>query len=828
MPKHAALPHTDISPAEICRKLNVHSDKGLSRKEALHRLVEHGPNSLEMRSVSPWRIFFRQFKNAFVYLLIVSSLLALALGEVIDASIIFGFVIVNGLLGFFQEYRSERSVQLLRTFVVPTARVVRGGAEIEVPSSELVVGDIVLVRIGDLIPADVRFIAVDNLTIDESILTGESVAVAKTADALGVPAREAYQAHNLGFAQTVVVTGTGRAVVVATGARTQMGSLAKLTTETVRVSGFEKGLRTFSGFTLRMVLGAIVLMFAANIVLDGDKSSPLELVIFCIALAISVVPEAMPLVTTFSLSRGALRLARRKVVVKRLSSIEDLGSIEVLCTDKTGTLTENKLKIIDIFGDQREVLEFALLGNDRAQKHGGTIDGVIWHAASTRAHARARRVELVEELPFNPETRTSGAVMKERGRRLHVLRGAPEVLLKYLPQAQRHDAEQWAHHQGQLGRRVLAVVSEDGEKHFHGMISFADPLKATAKKAIAEAEELGVRVVVLTGDAPEVAGAIARECGLLESDEKILTGSELFDLSPEQRETALRTAKVFARVTPEEKYEIIQRLQKRHVVGFMGEGINDAPALKVANVAIAVREASDVAREAADIVLLDKSLHVVIDGIREGREVFVNTVKYVRSTITSNFGNFYAVVIASLLIPFLPMTATQILLVNLFTDFPMMALATDGVEKDELQTPQSYHLKEIVRLALVLGFVSTVFDLAYFGIFVSSGEVPLRTNWFIGSILTELLFLFSIRSNAPFFRASRPSTVIIAMSVVAAIAAIALPYSPLADWVGFQAPSSTDLAIIIGLAMAYFIVNEIAKALFFAVRNRKARVRVSV
>ena len=436
------------------------------------------------------------------------------------------------------------------------------------------------------------------------------------------------------------------------------------------------------------------------------------------------------------------------------------------------------------------------------------------------------------ELPFDPHSRLNAVLVSTPGDLVMVVRGAPEEILRLspsLPGPERKALATWLSMKGQAGERTIALGKRSmpptatgispgdiQDLEFLGAIAFTDPIKPSAYRAVEKAKELGVTLKIITGDSPEVAGAVGVRIGLLEDPTRVMTGSGLMALPPDEREKAIVEHAVFARITPEQKYEIIQTLQRTRTVGFLGEGINDAPALKLAGVSLVVDSAADIAREAADIILLQKNLEVIIDGIRSGREVFANTVKYLKATLASNFGNFYAIAIVSLFIPFLPMLPIQILLVNLLSDFPMISIATDTVDKSEQSMPGRYDLKEIVLIATLLGVVSTVDDFAFFAIFVGEGAQVLQTSWFIGSILTELVFLFSIRTRLPFYKASRPSWYVMVLTAVAAAVTILLPYTSFGQTVfSFTPPSLVSLAIILGLVGAFFVCVELVSLAYY-------------
>ncbi len=528
--------------------------------------------------------------------------------------------------------------------------------------------------------------------------------------------------------------------------------------------------------------------------------------------------------------------------MKRLTAIEDLGGIEVLCTDKTGTITENKLTVAEIKAtDQAQTLQAAAWAclevvQDQSQQPNNAFDLAIWRALTDQQRATVVHTRRLDEIPFDPQRRRNSALIESDHKRQLIVRGAPELICTFcnLTAADCDAIKRFEAAEGYHGRRVIAVASkpwsddhysveaETSKLNYLGCISFVDPIKESTPAAIKHAQQLGVAVKMLTGDGKEVAGAVAASIGLVEKAEAVLLGAELEAMPPARQLEAVRRYQVFARISPQQKYRIIELLQQQNLhVGFLGEGINDAPALKKANIALVVQGASDIAREAADIILLKQSLEVIIDGIREGRAVFANSIKYIQATLSSNFGNFYAVAIVSLFIDFLPMLPLQILLVNLLSDFPMISIAADRVDATELTRPKSYHVKDILLLATFLGIVSTVFDFAYFAIFKDLSPSGLQTNWFIGSIITELLFLFSIRTRGFLLRGARPAGVIIGLSVLAAAATIAIPYTTFGQRIfQFISPSWQQLVLILGVALVYLIVTEAVKKLYFkAVRT---------
>jgi Mg2+-importing ATPase len=702
-------------------------------------------------------------------------------------------------------------------------------------------GDIVMVETGDVVPADMRIIEVEDLTVDESVLTGESAPANKKISPLKKEVSEVHLAENLVFSGTLVVSGKAMGIVIGTNKKSVMGEVSKLTIETVRESAFEKGIAKFSSFILKMIVVILVLLFAANVLIKGDSTNIPELILFSIALAVSVIPEALPLVTTLSLSRGALRLARDKVVVKRLSAVEDLGSIEVLCSDKTGTITENKMKVAEVKSQDREqclfygALASSFLGEKKAEPN-NAFDLAMWNELTESDKKKVKAEVRVKEIPFDPSRRRNDVLIKRDNVCELIVRGALEDILPLcigMDITTKNEYKKWAQDAGKNGQRILAIAVKSAKESCDigkeekglkllGTISFVDPIKSTTKAAISEAGKLGVKVKILTGDAKEVAGSVAYQVGLAKSPEDVITGEELEKMSDEFRIEAVEKYNVFARVSPQQKYLIIQLLQRKYEVGFLGEGINDAPALKLANVAMVVEGASDIAREAADIVLLSSSLAVIVDGIKNGREIFANTIKYLKITLISNFGNFYAIAVVSLIITYLPMLPVQILLLNLLSDFPMIAIAMDTVDTTELRRPHCYNVREVVLLAIFLGIVSTVFDFIFFALFHRQGPQILQTNWFIGSVLTELALIYSVRTHFFFLRTKAPSIILALLSVIAVAVAIIIPFTNVGlSWFRFVAPSLRDIYIIIGVVVSYFVVTELVKLLYYKITTSR-------
>jgi Mg2+-importing ATPase len=817
------------------RDLNS-SEKGLSEKEVEKRQQIYGLNEVRLKETGLFDVLLRQFKSPFFYLLFIVSIISFAIGDKKGSLVIFVFIFINVSLGFFQEARAVRTASILKKFFPLKTKVIREG-EVKIIEQELLVpGDIVLIEAGNIIPADLRLIKAENLVIDESILSGESVPVPKVSKPLAENTQEIFEAKNTIFAGTSVISGESEGIVIATGKNTAIGEIAKLTTETVRESTYEKDILRLSRVILRIVVVTGAVVYVANLAIKG-KADSLPFLSFSIALIVSIIPEALPVVVTSALSQGALRMAKKKVIVKRLSAVEDLGDIEILCTDKTGTITENKLWLHNIYSsDKNKCLLYGLLASTCMEEGNGAIrdpfDLALLREGSGEVRRLFRKSRLIFEIPFDSSRmRNSHLIKMPEGEKILIVRGAPEVILRLSSNFEggtdRITIQKEVEREGKEGKRALAIGFKKFERDeftdqdeidltFLGYFSFHDPLKNNAKKAIQLAKEMGVQIKIITGDSKEVAGKIGKEVGIIDDTEHVILGETLDSFSSNDFEKACRDFSVFARISPKTKYKIVESLQKKYEVGFLGEGINDAPALKIANVAIAVREGTDISREVSDIILIQKDLRILIEGIEEGRKVFSNINKYIKCTLASNFGNFYSIAAISLFIPFLPMLPVQILIVNLLSDFPLIAVASDSIDLKELKKPKLYKLEAMIFLIFFLALISTIFDFVFFGLFFKSGEGNLQTLWFIESIVTEILLIFSIRTSGLFFKAKFPSFPLMFFAILTVAATFFLPFTKVGqEFFHFVSPSISSLMIVVSLLVSYFFISEIVKLIYF-------------
>ena len=831
--------YTNRSVDEVLYHLHTDGVNGLSSAQVAKNREQYGANSLPDKTPNWIYLFFRQFESPLVYLLVIIAGITFFLEDPINSLIIIIIVLINTLLSFYQEYRAQNQLKILKEYIIGTVRVIRNGIHEHVPTTSLVPGDLLILYPGDIIPADVRFIKADDLEVDESALTGESASVQKIATPLEKQIKNMLDADNIGFSGTTILSGKALAVVCAIGVHSSMGKIAHLATRSVKVSGFGREITQFGQFILIVIAVSILFIFGANVALKGFDIDFLQLLLFICALGVSIIPEALPLVVTISLSQGAMRLAKNSVVVKRLSAIENLGGMQILCADKTGTLTQNKMSIaaLNTFRSRESTL-YCLLASgldfDRmAHAHG--FDGALWDHLSLDEHDKIKEYEVIHEMPFTPQRRRTVVLLKHNDEYELVVRGAVSEVMRHCSDfdgANQADLNAWFVSQGNSGRRVMAVArkkidadqldtiqllqNSEFDLTLLGLIAFEDPIKATASDAVKKISSLGVKMKIISGDTQEVCASVAYQVGLITDEHQVITGEEFSYLPDDKKAEAADNYVIFARITPEQKYQIIQLLQEKYEVGYVGDGINDAPPLRKADVSLAVQDATDIAREAADIILLEEDLKIIADGIQIGREISINTLKYIKITLSSGLGNFYAVAIASLLIDFLPMLPMQILLLNLFTDFPMIALSTDTVDAADIKTPRQYSIRDIGVIALVLGIVSTMFDFIVFGFFYRLGASVLQTNWFVASVLTELAFLFSIRTNFPFYKACRPSWILLLLSFFVGFVTLVLPYTYIGQmFFLFVPPTFKQLLIIFAVVCCYFLATELIKLFYY-------------
>ncbi len=821
-----------LSGDDVLLALDSNRD-GLSSAEAAARLERVGRNALRTHRVRAIAVFVSQLRSPFLLLLLATAAASLFFGERTDALIIF---LISGLsigLGFVSEYRSARAVDALHSQLRHTIVAIRDGREAVVDVTELVPGDVVRIGVGDVVPADLRLLESVELECDESVLTGEAAPAEKSVGACAKPA-SSIDLPSCAFMGTVVRSGSGVGVVVQTAGATEFGRIATQLDTSQPQTAFQLGLRDFS---LLLVRVAVVLSGTILVVNLALGRSAIESILFALSISIGLTPQLLPAIVTVSLSTGARRLAERKVIVKRLVAIEDFGNIEVFFTDKTGTLTEGRISFdaaLDASGAENDaILRDGLLCNDAVTSDGHVVGGnaldqALWRAAADNTVDMSGYRRLAAR-PFDYQRRVASALVETPdGKRTVIVKGAPELVLALC-----HDVPSGAQStldaQFAAGSRVVAVATRDaGDRstlsadderglELTGFLTFLDPPKADAPAAIARLHDLGVEVKVITGDNDRVAAKVCNDLGL--EVRNVLTGSQLDALDDDALAAALPGATIFARVTPEQKSRVINAQRALgSTVGFMGDGVNDAVALHDADVGISVDSATDVAKDAADIVLLDKDLDILAGGIGEGRRIFANTIKYVLMGTSSNFGNMFSAGAGSLFLSFLPMLPTQILLNNLLYDASEMTIPTDEVDEEQLRRPAHWDMRMIQRFMLFFGPISSIFDFAMFAILLlgfDASHALFRSGWFVESLATQSLAIFAIRTHrVPFFR-SRPSRALLTSTVAVVAIGFALPFSPLAHTLGFTHMPLGLVAVILAIIPVYLAVLEVGKRFFY-------------
>ena len=833
------LPITDaaaLTAEQVLARLGS-GPGGLAEEEAVARLQQLGPNAVRTHRANAWAVLGRQFASPILILLIITAGLSLFLGDATN-SIVIGVILLASVgLGFTNEYRAERASEALHSRVTHQAAVQRGGTTREVDVTALVPGDVVHLSLGAIVPADIRLLTTNNLLCDESILTGESQPSAK--DPAPVPAGSALaDLASCVFMGTVVQSGGCSGVVVATGGNAEFGRIALGLGERQPQTEFQLGLKRFSFLLLQVAVVLTSLIFVANLLLQRPL---LESLLFSLAIAVGITPQLLPAVVSTSLATGTRQLARRKVLVKRLVCIEDLGDMDILVTDKTGTLTEGKISFtralpaIEGMSDAG-LLTLGLLATEanyagaKVSSAGqNPLDAALWESPGAAAFEPAR-FERLDLIGFDHQRRRTSVLVREAGGpALLVTKGAPEDVLALCgptPPA----VQVLLDAQFDAGARVVAVASrpaagldrlvpaDERGLTLAGFLVFLDRPKANARQSLDRLEALGISVKIATGDNPKVAEKVCADLDVVSGG--TLTGAEVEGMSDAGLAAAARTATIFARVSPEQKARIITLLrQSGGAVGFMGDGVNDALALHKADIGISVDTATDVAKDAADVVLLDKDLGVLADGVMEGRRIFANTIKYVLMGTSSNFGNMFSAAAASVVLSFLPMLPGQILLNNLLYDSGQLAIPGDRVDQEQLRAPSHWNIAFIRRFMLLFGPISSLFDFATFALMLfvfSAAPGEFRAGWFIESIATQTLIIFAIRTRRVPFLRSRPSAGLIAASLGVVALGIFLPLSPVAGVLGFDPLPVPFFLALLGMVVVYLVLVEAAKRWFFA------------
>jgi len=805
---------------------------GLTPQEAEARLDKFGPNEPAAAQHHSFLVeVVHAFTSPLVLILVIAAVASAFLGDKVDAGIIGVIVLLSAIIDITQTYRSQRAVEQLRDRVAPTATVLRGGEWKEIRRRDVVPGDIFRLSAGDLVPADGRLLMARDLYVQQGMLTGESLPSEK--HATGEPASAKADAPNMVFLGTSIVSGTATVEVVATGPRTAFGDIAARLAARPEETAFDRGLRNFSQLLARTVLFLVLFLIVVSIARHRD---PLQSLMFAVALAVGLTPEFLPMITSVTLSKGAVAMAHMKVIVKHLSSIQNLGSLDVLCSDKTGTLTTGTMSLdrsLDPFGNpSQRTLELAYLNSKFETGIRSPLDEVILH----QSPAETGEYTKCDEIPFDFERMRLSVVVERQSQRILITKGALEGILPLLSGYElegkaepiSEDAtkriQQTSDELNSQGFRSLAVacaevparpdysVADERNLILAGFLSFADPPLPDAAQVLAALKQDGVEVKVISGDNDRVTGHVCAQVGI--EPGHIVTGDELDRTTDPALAHVAEETRVFARISPVQKNRILLALKHRgHAVGFMGDGINDAPSLHAADVGISVSSAADVAREAADVILVEPGLRVLHDGIIEGRKAFGNVMKYLLMGTSSNFGNVLSMAAASLFLPFLPMLPTQILLNNLLYDLGQLTIPTDNVDETYLKKPQHWDIGLIRNFMVFIGPISSLFDFLTFYVllhFLHSNEAQFHTGWFVESLATQTLVLFVIRTSGNPLR-SRPSGPLLATCLGVVAIGIYLPFSPLAGVLGFTRLPAGYFAFLAVATVAYLLLVEAAK-----------------
>jgi Mg2+-importing ATPase len=821
--------------------------QGLGEREAIARRATSGPNVLRPRRERALILeFLAHFRNPLVVVLLAASVIAAFLGDMRSFVVITLIVLLSVLLDFVQEFRAGRAVERLRSTVAVRATVLRDGQPREVPIAELVPGDIVLLAAGDLVPADGRVMEARDFFVNQALLTGESYPVEKHAVEAEAGA-DMMAAVNVVLMGTWAVSGSARVLIVRTAQDTALAQIADTLAVRPPATAFERGTQAFGTLILRLTMLLVLFVLLVNAVFHRPL---LESFLFAVALAVGLTPELLPMIVSVTLSRGAIRLTRHRVIVKRLSAVQDLGAVDVLCADKTGTLTEGRIRLerhVDPSGrDSARVLELAYVNSYFETGIRSPLDDAILR----HEHLDVSAWRKVDEVPFDFERRRVSVLVERERQRTLVVKGSPEDVLRLcaryesgdggtsspLDEATRLRVLDLYGTFSREGFRVLGVawrevpadhdharLADERALVFSGFAAFLDPPKASAAQALAALAASGVALKVVTGDNELVTRHVCAELRLPILG--VLTGADIQHLDDHALRAQVERVNLFCRVTPAQKTRILAALRARgHVVGFLGDGINDAPSLHAADVGISVDSAADVAKEAADLILLDQDLNVLKDGVIEGRRTFGNVMKYIMMGTSSNFGNMFSMAGGVLMLPFLPMLPIQILLNNFLYDLSEIAIPFDNVEEQTLARPHTWDMAFVRRFMLALGPVSSVFDFLTFFMLLHvfhAGEALFHTGWFIESIATQVMVIFIIRTRGNPF-ANRPNAWLVGLSLAVVATAAALPLMPAGAYLGFVPPPPELYLAVVGIVLAYLVAVQVAKRAFYLRLDKSA------
>ena len=815
------------------------SSRGLTEEEAQNRHDEYGYNEPAKKKKRTLLLqILSKFVNPLVIVLLIIAAFSLFLGEKVSALLVILMAVMSVMISFFQEYRAGKEAGKLSEMVRTTATVYRNGKPREVPIREIVPGDIVDLFAGDIIPADLRIIFCKDLFVNQASLTGESFPAERTANPIQTKSNSASDLTNIAFMGSSVISGTGLGVVIRTGLATQFGEISRKLASMTVDTNFDKGVRKFTWLMIRLMAVLVVVIFAINAVTKGNT---IQAILFALAVAVGLTPEMLPMLVAVNLSKGAIAMSKKNVIVKHLNSIQNFGAMDVLCTDKTGTLTLDKIVLeqhCDIVRKEDEDVLRLAYTNSYYQTG---LKNILDRAVLKHGKLSVKQYKKIDEIPFDFSRKMMSVVVETGGKHQLITKGAPEEVFKRCTKYELEgdifnfdvltetDLKMEYESLSSEGFRVLAMAYKDYENPkgaysrddeqemiLKGYVAFLDPPKPTARKTIETLRGLGIDFKVLTGDNELVTNKICSEVGL---DVKgMLTGEMIEKASDEELTNIVKSVNVFSRLLPLQKERIIRALHRNnHTVGYLGDGINDAPALKAADVGISVDNAVDIAKESADIILLQKSLMVLKDGVIEGRKTFGNILKYIKMGSSSNFGNMFSMTGASLFLPFLPMLPIQILLNNFLYDISQIAIPSDEVDEEYLQKARPWNVNYIKKFMLVIGPISSIFDFITFGVLwfmFHASESLFHTGWFLESLCTQTLVIYIIRTGKKPFIESKPSQFLMFTSIYIVTIGLFIPFTPLGKYFGFVAPPLSYFLALTGIVGSYLLLVQIVKKLF--------------
>lgn len=824
----------EISADDLLRQLST-SVSGLTESEAEKRLKTYGPNTLgEKKETSALMLLFSQFKSPIILLLLFSAILSFYLSQAVQALIIVIILLISGILGFWQEYTAADAVSRLLELVRIKGTVLRDGDQKEIPVEDIVPGDIILLNAGDIIPGDSLILESKDLFVNEATLTGETYPVEKFARSVPKDTPLNKRINSL-FMGTSVVSGTAKAAVASTGLQTEFGEISQRLRFRPPETEFEHGVRHFGYMLMEVTLMLVVAIFAINVYLARPI---IESFLFSLALAVGLTPQLLPATISINLAHGARRMAEHKVIVKRLASLENFGSMNVLCCDKTGTLTEGVVRLqsaLDVNGNSsNKVLFYAYLNSLYETGFSNPIDRAILSYGQMDTSGYKK----LDEVPYDFLRKRLSILVSNGDDHIIITKGALTNILDVCKTAETQQglvdisalsdaiknkfkdlSNQGLRVLGLATRKIDAVVcltSDEADMTFVGFLVFNDPPKSDAAKAISSLNHLGVDLKVITGDNRIVAASVGKQVGL--KDIRVLTGQDILRMSDGALLRQADDANIFAEIDPNQKERIILAMRKAgNVVGYMGDGINDASALHASDIGISVDSAVDVAKESADVVLMEKDLGVLSDGVIEGRKTFSNTMKYVFMATSANFGNMFSMALVSIIIPFLPLLPTQVLLTNLLQNFPQITIASDNVDEELIAKLRRWSIKFITDFMVVFGVISSLFDFVTFGallLLLHASVIQFRTGWFIESVISASMVVFIIRTRRPFFK-SMPGKYLLITTILVGLATFVLPYTPLSEPFGFTPMPMYFLMIVIAIVILYIALAEIAKRFFY-------------